>query len=65
VAAKIAQVLGISLDYLVGNSDLMLDTEVIKKIQDMQKLDEQGRKSLFNIVDAYLRDAKTRKAYSA
>lgn len=65
VAAKIAQVLGISLDYLVGNSDLLLDAEVIKKIQEMQKLDDQDRKSLFNIVDAYLRDAKTRKAYAS
>lgn len=64
VAANIAQVLGISLDYLVGNTDLLLDTDVIKKIQDMQKLDDQDRKSLFNIVDAYLRDAKTRKAYA-
>jgi transcriptional regulator with XRE-family HTH domain len=65
VAARIAQVLGISLDYLVGNTDLLLDADVIKKIQDMQKLDDQDRKSLFNILDAYLRDAKTRKAYAS
>jgi transcriptional regulator with XRE-family HTH domain len=65
VAAKIAQVLGVSLDYLVGNTDLLLDAGVIKKIQEMQKLDDDDRKSLFNIVDAYLRDAKTRKAYAA
>lgn len=57
--------MSISLDYLVGNSDLQLDADVIKKIQDMQKLDEQDRKSLFNILDAYLRDAKTRKAYAS
>lgn len=65
VAARIAQVLGISLDYLVGNTDLLLDADVIRKIQDMQKLDDQDRKSLFNILDAYLRDAKTRKAYAS
>lgn len=31
VAAKIAQVLGVSLDYLVDNTDLLLNTDVIKK----------------------------------
>jgi DNA-binding XRE family transcriptional regulator len=31
VAAKIAQELGISLDYVVGNTDLLCDADVIKK----------------------------------
>jgi transcriptional regulator with XRE-family HTH domain len=32
VAAKIAQALGVSLDYLVVNSDMFLEADVIKMI---------------------------------
>lgn len=65
VAAKIAQVLGVSLDYLVGNSDLLLDADVIKKIQDIQKLPEKDRDHLFYIVDNILQNVKAKKAFAA
>ena len=65
VAARIAQVLGISLDYLVGNTDLMLDAEVIKKIQEIQKLPEKDRDHLFYVVDNILQNVKAKKAFAA
>jgi transcriptional regulator with XRE-family HTH domain len=65
VAAKIAQVLCVSLDYLVGNSDLLLDADVIKKIQDIQKLPEKDRDHLFYIVDNILQNVKAKKAFAA
>ena len=52
-----------SLDYLVGNSDLQLDQVVIKRIENIQKLKEEDKNHLFFIMDAFLRDAKTRQAY--
>jgi transcriptional regulator with XRE-family HTH domain len=65
VAAKIAQALGVSLDYLTGNSDLELDADVIKKIQDIQKLPEKDRDHLFYVVDNILQNVKAKKAFAA
>lgn len=65
VAAKIAEELGVSLDYLTGHSDLELDKAFINRIVDVQKLNEDDRKTLFTLMDAFLRDAKARKAYAS
>jgi transcriptional regulator with XRE-family HTH domain len=65
VAAKIAQVLGISLDYLVGNTDLLLDADVIKKIQEIQRLPDKDRDHLFYVVDNILQNVKAKKAFAA
>lgn len=64
VAAKIADTLEVSLDYLVGNADLELDASMINRIQDIQQLNGDDKDHLLVMIDAFLRDAKTRKAYS-
>lgn len=64
VAAKIAQVLGVSLDYLVGNTDMLLDADVIKKIQEIQNLPEKDRDHLFYVVDNILQNVKAKKAFA-
>ena len=63
MAASIAQALDISLDYLVGNTDLLLDTKMVKRITDMHKLDDTEQGHLFALLDAFLRDTKTKNAY--
>jgi len=63
MAAQIAQALEVSLDYLVGNSDLLLDTATVKRIQDIQKLEAEEKGHLFALMDAFLRDTKTKHAY--
>jgi transcriptional regulator with XRE-family HTH domain len=65
VAARIAQVLGVSLDYLVGNTDMLLEADVIKKIQEIQKLPEKDRDHLFYVVDNILQNVKAKKAFAA
>jgi hypothetical protein len=65
VAARIAQVLGISLDYLVGNTDLLLDADVIKKIQEIQKLPEKDREHLFYLMENIFQNVKAKKAFVA
>jgi transcriptional regulator with XRE-family HTH domain len=64
VAAKIAQALGVSLDYLAGNSDLELDADVIKRIQEIQRLPEKDRDHLFYVVDNILQNVKAKKAFA-
>lgn len=64
VAAKMAEALGVSLDYLVGFADYELDHSLTQKILDIQTLNDEDKASILNTIDALLRDAKARKAYA-
>src|ERR1041385_7545134 len=63
VAAKIAQALGVSLDFLVGNTDMLLEADVIKRIQDIQNLPAKDRDHLYYVVDNILQNVKAKKAF--
>lgn len=65
VAAKMAELLDVSLDYLVGKTDVLLDTKIMNRITEIQKLSAEEQKTVFSFLDAFLRDTKTRKAYAA
>jgi len=63
IALKLAEALGVSLDFLVGKSDLQINEEILTKILTIQKLPKQDREHLLFTLDAMLRDAKARSAY--
>lgn len=65
VVIKIADTLEVSIDYLVGKSAVELDKAVLKKIQDIQKLNADDKAHVFALLDAFLRDHKTKKAYAS
>ncbi|MGV3637488.1 MAG: helix-turn-helix domain-containing protein, partial [Flavobacteriales bacterium] len=54
VAAKISDALGVSLDYLVGNSEVRLDKDLIKRITEIQQLSEADRQGIFFALDGLL-----------
>lgn len=54
IATKIANALNVSLDYLVGNTDLLLDSTILKRIQNIQKLKEEDKSHVFAMLDAFL-----------
>jgi hypothetical protein len=64
MANKIANALKISLDYLGGNTDLELDTETLKRVEDISKLSNEDKNHIYILLDALIRDFKTKKAYS-
>lgn len=64
-AAKMAEVLDVSLDYLVGKTDVLVDGKVMNRIIEIQKLSPEEQKTVFSLLDAFLRDTKTRKAYAS
>lgn len=43
IATKIADVLDVSLDYLVGNTDTVLEKDLLKKITDIQTLPDDKK----------------------
>lgn len=63
VAVKIANALEVSLDFLVGSTDLMLDKSILKRIKEIQQLDSENKNHLYALMDAFLRDYKTKQAY--
>jgi len=65
IARKIAQALDVSLDYLVGNTELALNTTIIRKIEEIQQLPEEDRKHLFYLLDNVLQNVKARKAFAS
>jgi len=65
-AKKIADVFEVTLDYLVDESAAVtLDKQTVKRIQDIELLSQDDKKHLFALMDAFLRDAKTRAAYAS
>lgn len=64
VVIKIADTLEVSLDYLTGKSSIELDAPTMKRLQEMQKLNADDKNHVFALLDAFLRDAKTKKAYA-
>lgn len=64
-AKRIAHALGVSLDYLVSDSeqDEALDNEAVKRIKEIQSLPQSEKEKVFSVVDALIRDYKTKIAY--
>lgn len=64
VVIKIADTLEVSIDFLVGKSNIELDKNTLKRIQDIQKLSEEDKNDALKLLDMFLRDTKARKAYA-
>ena len=57
--------LEVSLYYIIGEGQLAnYDKEVIKRIEELELLEEDKKQTLFDLIDTYIRGAKTRQAYS-
>jgi transcriptional regulator with XRE-family HTH domain len=66
IAAKIAEALEVSFDYLVGiSSELIKDKKMINRLEDVKKLPEKEREKIFEYIDLVVRDVKIKKAHAA
>jgi transcriptional regulator with XRE-family HTH domain len=71
ILKKLADILGTSVDFLInGNSDekakaTLKNTELLQKFKEIEAMPEQDQISIINVINAYIRDYKTRQAYSA
>jgi transcriptional regulator with XRE-family HTH domain len=63
MAAKITVVFKVSLDFLVGNTDLELDKSLIDKVVSIQKLPDEDKSCIMYSLDGLIQHAKTRLAY--
>ena len=64
-AKKIADAFEVSLDYLVGEGiNASFDKRTLKRLEELQLLEEDKKQTLLDLIDTYIRDAKTRAAYA-
>jgi transcriptional regulator with XRE-family HTH domain len=64
-AKKLAKGLGVSLDYLAGDSDLaLLDSETVRRMGDIEKLPPELKEKAFFFLDMLIRDFKTQQNYA-
>ena len=65
VVAKIADALEVSVDYLIGKTNLVLDKEAIDRLVKISKLNNENKAFILNMIDMALRDFNAKKAYSS
>jgi len=59
VAAKIADALGVTLDYLVKDAEYEhIDGDTLKKLKEIQNLDPENKSNVFATIDAFIKAAK-------
>jgi transcriptional regulator with XRE-family HTH domain len=65
VAKKIAGIFDVSLDYLVGEGvNAAFDKKTVKRLQDIEKLDEETKKYIYFFIDNTIQNAKAKKAFA-
>jgi transcriptional regulator with XRE-family HTH domain len=58
MATQLAEALEISLDYLVGSTDTLLEKSIVNRVLDIQKLKENEKQHVFALLDAFLKQTK-------
>ena len=65
VLLKLARVFNVSVDFLIGEGELSsYDKEVLKRIEDIKRLDPDTKKHLFFLIDNVIQNFKTKKAFA-
>ena len=62
---KLAKTFNVSTDYLIGDGELAhYDKEVLKRIEDIEKLDPDTKSKLFFLIDNVIQNFKTKQAFA-
>jgi transcriptional regulator with XRE-family HTH domain len=58
VAAKIADVLEVSLDFLVGKTTVEVDNQLLKRMIDVQQMNTEDKNHILYTLDALIKSVK-------
>jgi transcriptional regulator with XRE-family HTH domain len=58
VAAKMADILDVSLDYLVGKTDTQVDKTILNRILELSKFSDEDKNHIFAVMDAFIAKRK-------
>ena len=66
VASKIAEVFAVTIDYLIGkNHNMAVDKKTLKRMEDIDKLDDSTKDKLFFLIDNVVQNSKAKKAFAS
>jgi len=66
VASKIAEVFEVTIDYLIGkNHNMAVDKKTLKRMEDIDKLDDGTKDKLFFLIDNVVQNSKAKKAFAS
>jgi transcriptional regulator with XRE-family HTH domain len=66
VAAKIADVFEVTIDFLTGkNHFLAVDNKTLKRMQEIDLLDDSTKDKLFFVIDNVIQNTKAKKALAS
>lgn len=57
-AARMAELLNVSLDWLVGHIDLEIDKKMIERIQEVTKMKPKDKEHVFAMLDTFIKQTK-------
>ncbi len=64
MVAKMAKAFGVTTDFLIGEGEnASYDKEIVDRINDIQKMDTKTKSILFNVIDTYIQNFKTKQAF--
>ncbi|MBZ9731608.1 helix-turn-helix domain-containing protein [Salegentibacter sp. JZCK2] len=63
-AKAIADALGVTVDFLLGSDDTVMDKELLQKVKDIESFTEEERNKIYDLIDMAISYHKTKKAYS-
>ena len=64
MAQKLSDIFEVTVDFLLGKeTKARYNKEAVKRLEDIESLDNNTKNILFIVIDTYLRDAKARQAY--
>jgi len=65
VLLKMAKAFDVTVDYIIGEGQLSnYDKDVLKRIEDIEQLDDETKSKLFFLIDNVIQNFKTKKAFS-
>jgi transcriptional regulator with XRE-family HTH domain len=65
MVAKMARAFGVTVDFLIGEGEnASYEKETVERINDIQKMDADTQSVLFNVIDTYIQNFKTKKAFA-
>jgi len=65
MVAKMAKEFGVTVDFLIGEGEnAALDKDTVNRINDIQRMDGETRNILFNVIDTYIQNFKTKLAFA-
>ena len=64
-AKSIADVLGVTVDFLISGEAMIMDKQLLQKIKDIESFSDEEKIKVYELIDMAISYHKTKKTYSS